>query len=395
MKASEKLLFYLLLLSVAAAYFSITLFEAFLVLAIPLGFYLLWKRGENPFKGLFSIPLTGHLSAITISSFLFLRVKEQWRRLLEQDFFSLTYFVGFAFSKENAERFLRYSIYISVFAGLILSVKVIYSHFFLNDYKGFWGGNFVVGNLLALSFFGSFYLFLNSKGWIRYLFPILALIFLFVAFLPVERSVILGYLIGFSIFLYGIFKKFEIKKFWLLIFAAVFLLAGSVALLKNPKISYWLNLIKNQGVKVETVNSLSSNRLVIAKGALELVEDAIKKGDYLKLLVGWGYGPQKQYRNLPKGLNFINEYESFVFLTEFINGGILNLIFILWFYLSALILTYKVLKVEDKKIFLLVLTGISALWVNLGYHLFTLFWVPINALFYTIAILVERIIKAK
>ena len=364
-------------------------------MAIPLGFYLLWKKRINPFKGLFSIPLAGHLSVITLSSILFLRVKEQFRRLIEQDFFSLTYFVGFVFSKEKAERFLKYLIYFSIFAGIILSAKVIYSYFVLHNYKGFWGGNFVVGNLLAVPFFGSLYLFFNTKSLFKVIFLTFAGLFIFASFLSVERSVILGYLIGLTIFLYGLVKFYRLKRIWILTLLGIFILIGGFAAVKNPKIQHWYQLLKKQEFNEKIINTFSSGRITIAKGALELVENAIKQEDYLKLLIGWGYGPQKQYNNLPKGLRFINEYESFVFLTEFINGGLLNLVFIIWFYISAIILTIGIFKSKMQQTFLLSLAIVSAIWVNLGYHLFTLFWVPINALFYTLMVLLEKMSRTK
>jgi hypothetical protein len=138
------------------------------------------------------------------------------------------------------------------------------------------------------------------------------------------------------------------------------------------------------------LNYISSGRIVIAKGAIELIEEAYHKRDYVKLLIGWGYGPQKQYNNLPGyWKRKINEYESFILLTEFINGGAINVIFIIWFYISAVILTFKIFRNLKSRDDLILLSFISATWVNLIYHIFTLFWVPINAVYLLVLGLLE------
>jgi membrane protein YdbS with pleckstrin-like domain len=64
----------------------------------------------------------------------------------------------------------------------------------------------------------------------------------------------------------------------------------------------------------------------------------------------------------------------------------LGLILVLWFYIALIKLSLKVLRAKSLQegIF------ISAVWVNAIYHLFTLFWVPINAIFYIFLALVEK-----
>ena len=166
---------------------------------------------------------------------------------------------------------------------------------------------------------------------------------------------------------------------------ALIFLGFAVTIPNSPKVKIWIKTLSRGDI-----NSFSSSRVVIAKGACKLVQKAWQERIYSKFLIGWGYGPQKQYKNLPPGLQFINEYESFLPLTAFINGGILNLIFIAWFYIAAVYLTYRVLKRKDSPLFGIKLTLTSAVWVNLIYHLFTLFWVPINAIFYILLALVEK-----
>ncbi|HIP86651.1 MAG TPA: hypothetical protein EYH18_03340 [Aquifex sp.] len=168
------------------------------------------------------------------------------------------------------------------------------------------------------------------------------------------------------------------------------ILGFTISIYNSPKVKIWIEHLSR-----EDINSFSSNRILIAKGAFELIRKAWEEGDYAKLLIGWGYGPQKQYKNLPPNLQFINEYESFLPLTAFINGGILNLIFVVWFYFAAVYLTYRGLKNSCSQFFGMKLVLISSVWVNLVYHLFTLFWVPINAIFYIILALIEKMEKLK
>jgi len=382
-------------LAYISAFFSITVYEAFLVLAIISGVILLAVKRVNPLKGLFSIPLIGHLSTITLSSILFLRVKEQWRRLLEQDFFSLSYFSVFALDREKVLRLVEFLLKLAPLLGLIVSIKVLYTYYTTNDVKAFWGGNFVIGNLLALPFFTSLYCFFKTeRKLLKLIFLLLVTLFLYTSLLPVERSVILGFLLGISIFLIALIRFYKLSIKWITLIIFVAISGISIAAYQHPKVKYWLQILEAQRPLDQKLNSLSSQRIVIAKGALELIENATQSGDYIKLLIGWGYGPQKQYNNLPRGLHFINEYESFVLLTEFINGGILNVFFLLWFYIVLIYLTLKVLRKRDK-LYMEKIVLVSTVWVNMGYHLFTLFWVPVNALFYIFLALVERLTRLK
>jgi len=387
---TEKVLFYLLILSFVGAYFSITVYQGFLLLSLLLGVYLAFKRTFR--GGIFTVPLLGHLAVIDLSSALFLRVPEQWRRLLEQNIFSLTYFLAFLLREGTVKKLTEWIIKLSIPLGVIVSLKVLYSYWFEHNIKAFWGGNFIIGNLLALPFFASLYYIFHSQRWIfRFTFLFLAVFFLAVSFLAVERSVILGFLIGLTIFGIAIFKQLKGRKWKLTFLGSLLALitTGGFVAIKNPKVEYWFHLITTKGINEQTLNSISSGRVVIAKGAFELVDKAVKEGDYLKLLIGWGYGPQKQYKNLPPSWQFINEYESFILLTEFINGGLLGVLFIIWFYIAAIILTVRSLKNQNHFWWKVIL--LSSVWVNLGYHLFTLFWVPINATYYLLLGLIERL----
>jgi len=386
----ERLLFYTLLLVFVSSFFSITVYEAFLALAILIAFPILLKKGIKVFKTLFAIPLTGHLTVITLSSLFYLRVKEQWRRLFEQDFFSFSYFVPLALHRKHIIRLVDILFQITPFLGLILSIKVFYTYWFHNDIKGFWGGNFVIGNLLALPFFASIFQFLRLKSFLRFLFLALAVICLVASFVATERSIIFGFFIALAISFIGLRKLYSPKKVFL--FFVIPLIGGLLILLQSPKVKWWFHHLQQNPFSERTLNSLSSGRVEIAKGAFQLVEKSYKEGEYLHFLIGWGYGPQKQYNNLPPSFRFINEYESFLLLTEFINGGLLNVIFILWFYGALIFLTYKTLK-NRENLYLERLFLISAIWVNMVYHLFTLFWVPINGIFYILLAVVEILNK--
>jgi len=389
----RKLLFYLLFASFVSAYLSITVFQGFLTLAFAVWLFILLKeRRFETFRGRLTVPLLGHLAVLDLSSALFLRVSEQWRRLVEQNFFTLSYFFPKVLDPEGVLKLLRWTLAAAPLLGLLLSAKVWVSFLVYGEIKAFWGGKFVIGNLLALPFFASLYFALTGEGlWRKVLFSGGAALFLWTAFLPFERSVVLGFLAGLLLFGAAAFSLLKDRRARAALLAGGLLLAaaGTAAALQNPKVEYWIKLVESRGLNAETLNALSSQRVVIAEGALELVERALEEGDYLKLLIGWGYGPQKQYENLPPPLNrIINEYESFLPITEFVNGGLLGLLFVVWFYLAAARLTRETFKRRDE-LFLLKVSVLSAAWVNLVYHLFTLFWVPLNALFFVLLAAVE------
>ncbi len=408
MSKVQTFIFFNLLLGFISAYFSITVFQIFFALAILGGIlHLIPKLKETginiltPKGKLFYIPLLGHLTTITLSSALFLKVKEQWRRLIEQDFYSLSYFLAFTFNKEQARKLLYSFALLSIVGGLALSVKIFYSYWQTHNprlVEGFWGGLFILGNLLSLSLFSSLYFLLRPKQTIlsRILWFFITSIFIIAIFLPDTRSIYLGLLIGLFVFYLGTFKVFKsyIYRLGSLVLILISILIGINFLIHSPRFKVYSKVIAKHGINLKTLDYASSGRIVIAKGAFDLVEKAIESKDYTKLLIGWGYGPQKQYKNLPYYLkNRINEYESFLLITEFINGGLLNVIFIIWFYIAAIILTLRVFKnlTTTEDIFLL--SFISAIWVNLIYHLFTLFWVPINAVYFLILGFVELLSK--
>jgi len=400
--------FYTLSLGFISAYFSITAFQGFFILAILGGavYFLLnlKKKGLailKPQGKLFYIPLIGHLTTITISSALFLRVKEQWRRLIEQDFFSFSYFLAFTFNRKEALKLLKVFTYLSIIGGVILSFKILYSYYQIKNpglVKGFWGGKFILGNLLALSVFSAIYLLFAFNKKILKLVAFFVLTILIVGIIvPDARSIYLGFLIGLILFYIGTWKIIKSKLYKAISLAIIIIITSlsAINLANSSRFKWYYHLINKYGFFNEkTINYISSGRITIAQGALDLVKKSWKEGDYLKFLIGWGYGPQKQYNNLPGGWkNKINEYESIVFLTEFINGGILNLFFIIWFYIAAIILTIRILKNLRTYDDLILLSFISATWVNLVYHIFALFWVPINTIYLLILGLLEVSIK--
>ncbi len=332
------------------------------------------------------------MGTITFSSILFLRVKEQWRKLIEQDVFTFSYFIPSFLDKVQIESLIRNFIKISPFLGIILSAKVWYTYCTTHTIKGFWGGNFIIGNLLALPIFSTLFFLITEKRFRKKIFWGSIFVGLTTSLvLPMERSIIIGFLgaLLFFILLFYKGKTLNLKRF--LTFIIICFLITFPFIVKSPKIHYWWNVITNPKISYqEKINTISSGRIVIARGALQLIDNAIKQHDYIKLLIGWGYGPQKQYKNLPGyWKNKIDEYESLLPLTVFINGGLLGLIFVLWFYIALIKLSLKVLRSKSLQegIF------ISAVWVNAIYHLFTLFWVPINAIFYIFLALVEKNLK--
>ncbi len=400
----RSIIFFTLLAGFIGAYLSITLYQGFFILAILGGLlYLILKLRGNGFKilspkeKLFYIPILGHISTITLSSVLFLRVKEQWRRLIEQDFFSFSYFLAFTQTEENLKKLLVWFAYLSIPLGWAVSLKLFYSYFVHHDIKAFWGGKFIIGNLLVISVFSALYLIYSDRNiWIRILSALSVPVFVEAIILSEARSVFFAFVLTIPVFILGTVKV--IRSRWYKFIAVELLILGLLSLViylpQDRRVKWWKAELNKHGLTVQVLDALSSKRITIAKGAVELIQRAINERDYIKLLIGWGYGPQKQYKNLPGWFKtHLNEYESFVFLTEFINGGFLNLIFIVWFYISAVILTRRVFKNLKTREDLLKLSFMSAVWVNLLYHLFTLFWVPINALYYLILGILEILSK--
>jgi len=400
MQNSFNFLSLLALSAFLSIFFSITVFQFLAALFIVLAIALRARQGfPLTLKGkLFAAPLLGHLAAINLSSFLFLRVKDQWRKLAEQNFFSLSYFAAFSFGSGEARKLLELFTYAAVAGGTVLSIKVLGSYFLENKARGFWGGSFVVGNLLALSLFSALYLFKKYRlPLLKTFFAAAALLFSVAATLPGRRSVILGFAVGFLIMGAALWLSVrERRRRAALLAVLTVLFASSAAVfVTGERFQRWKTVIQEKGLTEATLNTISSSRVQIALGAWDLTKKALEEGDYLKLLIGWGYGPQKQYRNLPKKWmkEKINEYESFLLISEFINGGLLNVIFIIWFYAAAVFLTVKALKRAKED--LLPASFMAAVWVNLTYHLFTIFWVPVNAIYLLILGLVERTLKEK
>jgi len=151
----EQLVFYLSALAVLSAYVSITLFQVLFLLALILTFLLAIERIFKFSMDYLGIPIIGHITVLDISSLLFLKVPEQFRRLAEQNIFSLTYFIPQIFTKRNLKKLSFIIAFYTIFLGYLVSLKVFYTAFTQGNIKAFWGGPFIIGNLLAIPFFSS------------------------------------------------------------------------------------------------------------------------------------------------------------------------------------------------------------------------------------------------
>lgn len=340
----------ILIVLLASAYISISLFEIFIILFLIWELYLVSKREIKP-NGVLTVPLFTIMVPSIASTLIYGKLKDL-SGVLNQNFFFISYFMKDIFNP-TAQLFKKLNTAVIIFC-IIEAVVTFYNYFILKltEPKLIWGGPFEVGIIFALGSISAFVMFLIEKDKkIKVIYFALFIIFTGFVFLTGKRNPILGIIFIYLITFVKLLRLANInRKFIMAVLSGVLILfvAGNIyAFYKFPKYQIMFRIITfDKTLTQEELNQFSSARWEIGKKGMEVIEKDIKNRDFLPLLIGHGYN-SGYYLDPPSPVG--RTYESIFLISELIQKGLIGLFGILLFmYLYfKFILTIKIINLQN------------------------------------------------
>ncbi len=387
-----------ILLTVLSAFISISIYQIFAALTILAGFYKLIITKSKTKKNWVFIALIMHALFVGLGTILYKITK--FDKIFELIFYTFIILNYSNFNKSKIKPIvMKYLPYLSVMGGYVLSIYVLNKLSNGGKPIGFWGGFFVTGNLLSISIFSTFLIYKRNKNKvIKFLILSLNILFIFAIFKTGRRSLLLALIVCFFIlgfylaFIYNKSKKKKIAFVFLLLFTVI----SGLVFLNNSnyhriiEIREFINNYQNYNNDqlYSKLDSLSSNRIEIIRISYLIVKKSLQNNDYSKLLTGWGINTLQanlQKYNIDSSISkYFHSYESFVFINEFMHGGIFACLFSLIYYILMIIFFFKIITKKSDNYLLA-----YPLLFNLIYRSFTFFHVPINGLFYLLYALIS------
>ncbi len=365
------------------ALFSISVYEALILLGILYSIFYYLKNRQSPSKGSLGIPvfiffLTSALSTLIYFPKMFLKG-------FYEGFFQLIYF--FPVRKENYEELAEKVLKLLFFMGLISLFVYLYNFILYNKHKIFWGGIFEVGNFFSIFFFASLILcfkeFTKRSFMKASLYFISALIFISVVFVTARRSYILAIMIVGFLLLYILTRNrvLPAKAFFITTGILIGLISSGYLYLIDRDVRFKTLheiIIGKRSLDKESINVISSARYNIMLDGIEIIKNDIKNLNIGNLLIGHGVrsGLYLPHRYSPSNWE---RYESVILVSEFIERGIIGLTAILAIYFLAF-KRFLTLKVNKENITLIVF--FIPLLLHLIASIFTFFWDALLPLYF-------------
>ncbi|MEZ0322726.1 MAG: hypothetical protein ABWJ98_00220 [Hydrogenothermaceae bacterium] len=315
-----------LFLVVLSAFVSISVFEIFVGILLMVTLYGLVKR-ELSLKGVVLKPLSLYSFATLLTTSMYGSVS----KAVEQAIFPFIYLLKDRFYVDY--KFFRKLNVLLVFIGLFLAPVALYKYFVLNEYGMLWGGPFEMG--MWFSFFAlaslsmSFYHFKN-KSFKKYIYFITFLIFVGLVLLSARRNSIMGFsvVLIFMVFIYRYLLSKKIIVLTALTFFTLSLGFGFYFVNKDSRFKTFYDVLSgNTRLTDETANTIVSGRWRLFNEGLEVIKRDFREGNYFNILFGHGVGCGNRLQ--PKAFNG-SDYESTIFISEFIIRGAVGLFGILW-----------------------------------------------------------------
>ncbi|MEJ5173531.1 MAG: hypothetical protein WHT47_07435 [Hydrogenothermaceae bacterium] len=366
MNNSKNFILYFLVIS---AFVSISLFEILVGILLITTLYDLVRR-KLSLKDVLLKPMALYSGSTLLTTSLYGSVS----KAVEQSVFPFIYLLKDKFDVDY--QFFRKLNILLVFIGLSLTPIALYKYFVLNDYGMLWGGPFEMGmwfSFFALASLSMFiYSFKDNKRYVATIYLILFFIFVGMILLSARRNSILGFILTLGVYLF-IYRRFISKKVIISIIS-LFLLTSTVFTIylvnKDVRFQTFYNLIVGKSnISEETANVIVSGRWQLFKEGVEVIKKDFKGGNYFNILFGHGVGCGNRLD--PKAYNG-SDYESTIFVSEFIIRGFIGLVGILWMMLSYYIYIFRVKLVLTEDILLAPsLLMISCIFLG---SLFSGFW---------------------
>lgn len=324
----------------AAAYISISLFTALIVLFLVYEIFKIVKR-QLTINGELKLSLFMIITPSLISTAVYGNLKE-FTGVLSQTFFNISYFAKDMF---NPTERLFYKVNLTIV--IFCTVEAVITVF--NYYRGLeqpiWGGVFEIGIVFSLGSLSAFVMFLLEKDKLKKgVYLILFLIFTFLVFYTGKRNPILGIFFSYVVLFVILLRFSHVGKKVLYALSGLFfvvVLAGTyVAFEKFPKYKILLEAVfTGKTLSEGELNEFSSSRWEIGKKGLEVIRKDFENKNILPILIGHGYNAGARL-DPPSPVG--RSYESIFLISEFINIGLiglLGLIFLMYKYFKFVLFT--------------------------------------------------------
>lgn len=369
---------YLTLLLVAA-FVSISVYEGLVIVGI---IYSFFKRRFH-FWGDLRFPLIGFMFSTILPTAVFF--PNMLLKSLNEGLFQVVYFI----KPNNPRKIIIKLPFLLVFLGIIGLPVVLYNLLFKESVKLFWGGSFEVASFYTIFGFCSFiigFYNLNKEKKLStssIFFFVLGLLFFSIVIYSARRSYLIGIPVVFLLLNFILAKYRLLNKKVFLAGLSVLFLGSAIAYAYLSTKDYRFQtfneiLLGKRSLDYETLNRISSSRYGILLDGIEIIKTDIKERRVLNLLLGHGIrsGAYLPHKRSPQNWQ---RYESVIFVSEFIERGVVGLLSILAIYFIAFkrFLETKLENSED----ILVLAGFIPLLIHLIGSTFTFFWDALLPLF--------------
>ena len=354
------------------SFISISVFEIFVILGLVWAIMDFIK--EKRIEGKLKTPVLAFSTVSMISTVLF--APKMIFKAVEEGIFQLIYF----YKTDVNRRTVRNVIYLFVFIGIFLLPVVFFKYFTVGETRPIWGGTFEVGQFYAE--FALMTVLLGIAVWKEkdnrkiILYAGLFFIFAVVLILTHRRSPILGFFIIFVLLSFVLSKNGIINKkifAGLIISSLVVGVSGYIYLSQTDVRFKTLNnvIMGKEPLNYHTLNRISSARVGIGYDAVKIIQNDIKEGNYINLLIGHGVR-SGYYLPHERSLKTWVKYESVFILSEFIEKGIVGLIAELFIIFIAFktFLTVKIRENTD----IIALGLFIPLLIHIIGSVFTFFW---------------------
>lgn len=316
----------LLYLLTICAFTSITLFEA-LVIIILVYYTLHILRERSIPKGILLKPLLLYAIPTLLSTALYM--PQYINKGIERSIFMFVYPLG-SYVKVS-EKFLYTFNRMLLMMGYAFVPIVIYKFYRTGEPAPLWGGWFEVGIFYSIFSLSALSLFFKRR---RYFHLLTFFLFFCFVLLSSRRSTLLALGITLAIFAF-LLRRYLSFKFLVVLSVLLSFMGGSAFYLlvkKDERFGTFYQVITGQKpINDDTLNKISSLRWQNFKAGMEVVKKDMRDKNLLPLLIG--HGINSGFLLEPKS-PIGGTYESVIFLSEFIEGGILGLLGIVWTFIS-------------------------------------------------------------
>ncbi|MCL4478597.1 MAG: hypothetical protein M1381_05790 [Deltaproteobacteria bacterium] len=345
---------WLFLFFVGAIYLSISLYEAVLVLIILIFLLRFSTIPKHRFAGSLTIPVFLFFIGMILPTMLFETHSKYAMQAVIRAVFALIYFPALLLDTAD-EKLLKKYAFIILTGGMLFSAAAYIKFFLLmpQHASGLWGSGFELGNLVSLSMCISLAFLFSIKKSTNKILMFTAFAFMFGAIvLTFERTAWLDVFWGIAFFFFAVQHKIKVKPAVLITGILSILLLFSILLSvfakHDPRFVILKKIIINHNISLHEINILSSDRLYKLKASIAIIKHDIDMKHYAPLILGHGFRAGSTLSQYYGSQPVKTSFESISFLGEYIDTGIIGILYMLFIYGAFIKLIFRVRNLHPK-----------------------------------------------